>query len=227
MLIPTGLQKVDKFLSGGVPDGVVMDIFGENAVGKTQLLLQIVTNSVARGGHVMYMDTTGKFRPERILNLYPRAGYDGGASALDILDRITVSRIINTSEQIRTVRDLKSDQFSLVVIDNVTDLFSYEFKDMTAEKNLTFMKHMHDLAKFSIKFKIPVIMTNMIRTFQNSQVENMKSAIDPFTHIKIRLSKVGQKFQGRVWWALGSTNFTYKINTSGVSDALYMPDKSL
>ena len=28
-MISTGLQKLDEFLSGGIPDGVIVDIFGE------------------------------------------------------------------------------------------------------------------------------------------------------------------------------------------------------
>ena len=35
-MIPTGLQKLDEFLSGGIPDGVIVDIFGVNGTGKTQ-----------------------------------------------------------------------------------------------------------------------------------------------------------------------------------------------
>ncbi len=68
-MISTGLQKLDEFLSGGIPDGVIVDIFGGNGTGKTQLLLQLSINSIKNGGHVLYLDTTGEFRPERILEI--------------------------------------------------------------------------------------------------------------------------------------------------------------
>ena len=212
-MIPTGLQKIDRFLSGGIPSGVITDIFGENGTGKTQLLLQLAAGSIINGGRVLYMDTTGEFRPERILNI--RHIRD---SVPDVLDRITVSRITNTSEQIRAVQNLKSGVFSLVVIDNITDLFSYEFRSMVHEKNTLFMRHMHELSRFSIESRIPVVVTNMIRTFQDREVENMRAAIDPFTHIKIHLSKAKPSFRGRVWWAMASTDFSYVIHASGVSD---------
>ncbi|KFM20693.1 DNA repair protein [Marine Group I thaumarchaeote SCGC RSA3] len=66
-MISTGLQKLDKSLSGGISDGIIVDIFGKNGTGKTQLLLQLAINSIKNGGNVLYFDTTGGFRPERIL----------------------------------------------------------------------------------------------------------------------------------------------------------------
>ena len=214
-MISTGLQKLDNFLSGGISDGVIVDIFGGNGTGKTQLLLQLSINSIKNGGHVLYLDTTGGFRPERILEIQNQS-----KKQIDFLEQITVSRITNTSEQIKSIKNFENNNFSLIVIDNVTDLFSYEYKkdESIFEKNLLFMKYMHELSKFAITKKIPIIITNMIRSIENKDVENMKSAIDPFTHIKIQLSKNSSKFKGKIYWALNKEYFSYKIHSLGLSD---------
>ena len=214
-MISTSLQKLDEFLSGGIPDGVIVDIFGGNGTGKTQLLLQLSINSIKNGGHVLYLDTTGGFRPERILEIQKQS-----ETQSDFLEKITVSRITNTAEQIKSIKNLASNDFSLIVIDNVTDLFSYEYKkeESTFEKNSLFMKYMHELSKFAITKKIPIIVTNMIRNIEGKEVENMKSAISPFTHIKIHLSKNSSKFEGKIYWALNKQNFSYKIHVLGLSD---------
>ena len=214
-MISTGLQKLDEFLSGGVPDGVIVDIFGENGTGKTQLLMQLSINSIKNGGHVLYLDTTGGFRPERILEIQKQS-----KKQIDFLEKITVSRIMNTSEQIKSIKNFENNDFSLIVIDNVTDLFSFEYKkdESIFEKNSLFMKYMHELSKFAIIKKIPIIITNMIRTIEGKDVENMKSAIDPFTHIKIQLSKNQSKFKGKIYWALNKEYFSYKIHVSGLVD---------
>ncbi len=214
-MIPTGLQKLDEFLSGGIPSGVIVDIFGGNGTGKTQLLLQLSINSIKNGGHVLYLDTTGGFRPERILEIQKQF-----EKQFDFLEKITVSRITNTSEQIKSMQNLENKDFSLIVIDNITDLFSYEYKknESTFEKNSLFMKYMSELSKFAITKKIPIVVTNMIRTIEGKELENMKSAIDPFTHIKIHLSKNSSKFKGKIYWALDKENFSYKICSSGLSD---------
>ena len=214
-MISTGLQKLDEFLSGGIPDGVIVDIFGGNGTGKTQLLLQLSINSIKNGGRVLYLDTTGEFRPERILEIQKQS-----EKQFDFLEKITVSRITNTSEQIQSIKNLVNNDFSLIVIDNVTDLFSYEYKkdESIFEKNSLFMKYIHELSKFAITKKIPIVITNMIRNIEGKDVENMKSAIDPYTHIKIQLSKNQSKFKGKIYWALNKEYFSYKIHTLGLVD---------
>ena len=214
-MISTGLQKLDEFLSGGIPDGVIVDIFGENGTGKTQLLLQLSINSIKNGGNVLYLDTTGGFRPERILEIQKLS-----EKQFNFLEKITVSRITNTSEQIKSIKNLANNDFSLIVIDNVTDLFSYEYKkdESIFEKNSLFMKYIHELSKFAITKKIPIVITNIIRNIEGKDVENMKSAIDPYTHIKIQLSKNQSKFKGKIYWALNKEYFSYKIHTLGLVD---------
>ena len=212
-MISTGLQKLDEFLSGGIPSGVIVDIFGGAGTGKTQLLLQLSINSIKNGGHVLYLDTTGEFRPERILEIQKQTKTD-----YDFLQQITVSRLTNTSEQIKSIENIQNNPFSLIVIDNITDLFSYEYKknESTVEKNFVFMKYMHDLSKFAIRNKIPIVVTNMIRSIDGKEIENMKSAIDPFTHVKIHLFKNSSKFTGKIYWGSDEKSFSYEINLRGL-----------
>ncbi|KER06081.1 DNA repair protein [Marine Group I thaumarchaeote SCGC AAA799-E16] len=214
-MISTGLQKLDKSLSGGIPNAVIVDIFGKNGTGKTQLLLQLAINSIKNGGNVLYFDTTGGFRPERILDIQKTS-----ESQLDFLNHITVSRLTNTSEQINSIKNIDNN-FSLILIDNVTDLFSYEYQkdESVFEKNSLFMKYMHDLANFAISKKIPVVITNMIRNLEGKEIENMKSAIDPFTHIKIHLTKNSTKFNGKIYSPFVESSFSYTINQSGLSSS--------
>jgi DNA repair protein RAD51 len=214
-MISTGLQKLDNFLSGGIPDNVIVDVFGENGTGKTLFLLQLSINSIKNGGNVLYFDTTGGFRPERIVEIQKELEIE-----IDLLDKITVSRITNTSEQIKSIIHLEQSDFSLIVIDNVTDLFSYEYQkeESMFEKNLLFMKYMHDLSKLAIIKKIPIVITNMIRMANDVEIENMQNAIDPYTHIKIHLFKNLSKFNGQIYWALQKENFSYTINKTGLSD---------
>ena len=214
-MISTGLQKLDKFLSGGIPDSVIVDIFGGGGTGKTLLSLQLMINSIKNDGNVLYLDTSGGFRPERILEIQKELKIE-----IDLLEKITVSRITNTSEQIKSLQNISKDNFSLIVIDNITDLFSYEYQNDESifEKNSLFMKYMHELSKFAITKKIPIVVTNMIRNIDDKEVENMQSAIDPFTHIKIHLFKNSSNFNGEIYWALKKENFSYTITKIGLSD---------
>jgi DNA repair protein RAD51 len=214
-MISTGLQQLDKFLSGGIPNGVITDIYGASGTGKTQLLFQICINAIKNGGNVLYQDTTGSFRPERILEIQKQLNI-----SFDILEKITVSRITNTSEQIKSIDIMNVSNFSLIVIDNITDLFSYEYSkdDTTFEKNSLFIKYIHNLSLIAINKKIPIIITNMIRNIEGTEMENMRTAIDPFTHIKIKLTKTSSKFYAEIHWLLNKTQFSYKIHAAGLTD---------
>jgi len=214
-MISTGLQKLDKFLSGGIPDSVIVDIFGGGGTGKTLFLFQLLINSIKNGGNILYLDTSGGFRPERILEIQKESEID-----VNLLEKITVSRITNTSEQIKSIKNIEGNDFSLIVIDNITDLFSYEYQNDKSifEKNVLFMKYMHELSKFAITKKIPIVVSNMIRNMEGKEIENMQNAIDPFTHIKIHLFKNLSKFNGEIYWALKKETFSYTITKIGLSE---------
>ena len=214
-MISTGLQNLDKILSGGIPSSSITDIFGANGTGKSQFLLQICLNVIKNGGSVFYLDTTGKFRPERILEMQKNRNLEVG-----LLEKIIVSRITNTSEQIKSIKNFRKENFSIIIIDNITDLFSYEYKtdESIFKKNSLFMKHMHDLSLIAINENIPIVITNMIRNIDGKDVENMRKAIDLFTHIKIKLSKKATKHVGEVTWLLKYHTFSFTIDSTGLSE---------
>ena len=214
-MISTGLKKIDNFLSGGIPNGIIVDIFGGNGTGKTQLLLQLSINSIKNGGKVLFLDTTGGFRPERILEIQKKSD-----SNINFLNNIIVSRVTNTSEQINSIKNFEEQIFSLIVIDNITDLFSYEYKNNQSifKKNSLFMKYMHELSSYAVSHKIPIVITNMIRNSNEQEVENMSTAIDLFTHIKIHLFKNSSIYNGEISSPFNKENFSYTITSSGMSD---------
>ena len=214
-MISTGIRKLDELLSGGISPGILVDVFGANSTGKTQLLMQLCISCIRNGGKVLYVDTTGDFRPERILGLQKKFNLDSIS-----LKQISVSRVTNTHEQINSLKDFDSS-YSLVLIDNITDLFSYEYQkdESVYEKNSIFMRYMSSLSKFSLANDVPIVMTNMIRTINGTETENMRAAISPYTHVKVHLLKEPKFYTGIVHSALGQNSFTYQIHELGLSDA--------
>ena len=216
-MISTGIQKLDELLSGGISPGIIVDVFGANSTGKTQFLLQLCISCIRDGGKVLYVDTTGNFRPERIIELEKKKFNLDSVS----LKQISVSRVTNTHEQINSLKNFDAS-YSLILIDNVTDLFSYEYQkdESIYEKNSMFIKYMHSLSKFSLTNNVPIVMTNMVRTIDGKETENMKTAISPYTHVKIHLSKKPKFYSGIIHWALNQNrSFYYQIHESGLSDA--------
>jgi DNA repair protein RAD51 len=216
-MISTGLKKLDQYLGGGIKSGIITDIFGATGTGKTQLALQISLNSLLQGGQVLFQDTTGQFRPERMFDLIQTYNLEP-----NLLENLKVGRIINTSEQIQYLSKIKENSFSLVIIDNVTDLFSFEFpkEEQILERNTTFIQYMHDLSSITIEKNLPIVITNMIRKIDDLEKENMEKSINLFTHIKIKLLKKGTKYFGEILPSfIQKKEFEYQITKKGLIES--------
>lgn len=215
-MIKTGIEKLDTLLGGGLRNGIITDIFGVSGAGKTQLTLQIVSNSLTQGGTIFYQDTTGSFRPERLVELLKTKGLDS-----NLLDKVTVGRITNTAEQLRSIKKISESNFSLVVIDNVTDLFSFEYskEDQMFEKTTQFAKYMKELSKVALEKKIPIVIVNMMRKTADTEQENMEAVISIFTNVRIKLDKKSVNYEGQVFLdPMKKNQFLYKITKDGLVD---------
>lgn len=214
-MTPTGIETLDKVLNGGIRNGLVVDIFGANGTGKTQLCQQISINHLENGGNVIFQDTTGEFRPERMLQLLK------GKNLHDsLLDNVSVSRITDTSNQIESLSKIDVNSKSIVIIDSLTDLFSFEFTNekLFLEKTNRFMNYLSKLSSLAIEKEIPIVVTNMIRNVNGSSIENMANATNLFTHFKIYLSRKKPYFWGTISWPFGTSDFQYEINSNGLEE---------
>ena len=212
-MIRTGLEKLDEVLGDSIRSGTITDVFGESGAGKTQLVMQIIANSVL-DNNVFYQDTTGNFRPERLLEMVP-------SKDPKFLDKITVSRITNVKEQQSSLDKIKESDFSLIVIDSVTDLFSFEYpkEEQFLEKTTQFSKYMKRLSQIAFETKIPIIITNMMRKVDQTEQENMESIISLYTHIKIKLAKKQAIYEGQVFLnPIKKNQFSYVITKQGLSN---------
>ena len=212
-MIPTGIKKLDNFLDGGVKNGIITDIYGTAGTGKTLLALQISTNLISNGGQILFQDTTGEFRPERMIELMKTKGLKYNA-----LNNVSVARITNTVDQISYLSKISKNEFSLIIIDNVTDLFVFEYskEDQLLERSLSFMKYMKELSLFSIRNNIPIILINTVRSIDEKEHETLHRAIDIFTHMKIHLQKNNSKYSGIASLPTKNIEFEYEISSNGI-----------
>ncbi len=217
-MIATGIQKLDQLLGGGIKNSIITDIFGPAGTGKTQLALQISANALTTNGMILYEDTSGSFRPERLLEIIKTKNIDP-----QMLDRIKVGRTTNTAEQIRYVNKIfELKDISLLIIDNITDLFSFEYskESNSLAKHVAFMEYMHKLALVTIQKKIPVVVTNTIRKAGDTERENFDRSISMFTHQKIRLTKFDTKYMAQVLPSFGDKKEAhYIIARNGLVDS--------
>ena len=213
-MIETGLKELDKFLGGGIKDGLITSISGQSATGKTQLIFQICVNALHNGKEILFQDTIGEFRPERLVEMMQLQKINSS-----LLDKIKVNRITNTAQQIDCLSKTSPESYSLIIVDSVTDLFSFEYskKEQSLEKYISFMKYMHNLSSIAIDTQIPIIVTNIIRTINKHEKENLEESISMYTHTKIKLSKNDNGYLCQVISPFVNKKFQYTITSSGLT----------
>ena len=213
-MIKTGLKELDQFLGGGIKEGLVTSISGQSATGKTQLVFQICLNALHNEKDILFQDTTGDFRPERLVEMMQLQKINPS-----LLDKIKVSRVTNTAQQVQCFSKTPPKSYSLIIVDSITDLFSFEYskKEQSLEKHISFMKYMHNLSSIAIDGKIPIIVTNIVRTINKHEKENLEESISMYTHTKIKLSKNDNGYLCQVISPFVNKKFRYTITSSGLT----------
>lgn len=169
--ITTGSNALDKILGGGIESSQISELFGEFRTGKTQLAHTLCVTSqlsfeVGGGqGKVIYLDTEGNFRPERIEAIADRFGLD----AEQTLDNIVICRVYSHEEQMEVVKPIAAllsdpDQgpFRLLIIDSIIALFRVEFsgRGELSERQQKLGQHLGQLVRIAEEFNIAIVVIN-------------------------------------------------------------------
>ncbi len=119
--ISTGVRGLDAALGGGVPRGAITEFYGEYGAGKTQLVMQLSVMA-QRDGRVIYVDTEGTFRPERVVEM---AAYRG-MEPRRVLEGIEYARAytsMHLAALLETAAEKALDEgVVLVAVDEVSSL---------------------------------------------------------------------------------------------------------
>merc|ERR1712032_1086701 len=157
--LSTGASKLDQMLGGGVESCSMTELFGEFRCGKTQLchslavMAQLPPNLGGANGKVVYIDTEGCFRPERIKQI----AEGKGVSAEAAMDNIVYARCYTSEHLVQLLVEAASimvndeDRFALVVVDSIMGVFrvDYSGRGELSERQQCLGKVMSKLQKMS------------------------------------------------------------------------------
>ena len=176
-MISSQIDSLDKIFSGGLQNGIITEISGLRGTGKTQLALQFAIESLNDNKKILFIDTTVEFRPERFLQIIQSRNLPPS-----ILENLHVSHVTDTQKQFEILKNLENDDFSLLVIDNITDLFSFEYskKEHLIEKNTNFGNYMIKLSKLAQSKNIPIIITNQFFSHDDMNYERMHLQLENY-----------------------------------------------
>ncbi len=170
--ITTGSKNLDKLIGGGVETQAITEMFGEFGSGKSQIGFQLaVTTQLPEdkgglNGKVVFIDTEGTFRPERIKQIAIALKLDPE----QILKNIFVARAYSSDHQVllaEKVADLiKKDKIpvKLIIMDSLTALFRAEYagRGSLADRQQKLNRHLHKLQKLADSHNLAIFVTNQV-----------------------------------------------------------------
>jgi DNA repair protein RadA len=170
--ITTMSEAFNELLGGGMETGCITECYGAYGSGKTALAHQVAVSSQlpknegGTGGMVVWIDTEGTFRPERIKQISEEMGLD----YKKILGNIRTVRAFNSDHQMlltEKVEDLIIKEklpIKLVIVDSLMAHFRSEFigRGTLADRQQKLNKHMHALLKLTHTFNLAVYITNQV-----------------------------------------------------------------
>ena len=169
--ITTGSESFNQLIGGGLESGSITECYGAYGSGKTALAHQLaITAQLPRAeggadGAVVWIDTEGTFRPERIQQMADKAEMDSEK----LLSNIKVVRAFNSDHQMllaEKVEELIKDKVPvrLVIVDSLMSHFRSEFvgRGTLADRQQKLNKHMHILLKLAHTYNVAVYVTNQV-----------------------------------------------------------------
>jgi len=162
--ISTGCASVDTLLGGGIERGIVTQVYGPPASGKTNLALSAAVQTAASGGTALYIDTEG-ISLDRFEALARASAGDGDIEA--VTSRVIISDAVDFAEQREAVRDAGdlAERTDLIVLDSATGFYRLERdNDDGGETLRTVAKQITHLLALARRHDIAVLITNQVYT---------------------------------------------------------------
>jgi DNA repair protein RadA len=176
--IKTGSVELDRLLGGkGVETGAITEFYGHSGSGKTQTCLSLcVMVQQHPDNKAIYIDTEGKFRPERLSQIAQKKRQ----STDKHLQNIKYVRVHNTARLETVIQEdccseiPKDSGIKLLIIDSVTGLYRAEYgeRSMLSQRQHQLLKVMHVLQNIAHAHNIAVVITNQIQTTPDEWTNN-------------------------------------------------------
>ncbi|KAK6337720.1 hypothetical protein TWF696_001201 [Orbilia brochopaga] len=133
----TGSEALDNAWGGhGLEKGKLLEICGPPGSGKTAIALQLVSDAVAKGEKVCWIDTLSQCPVQRIEKLLSEQSVEDSASAITRYQVTSLAHFFALIAHLMDEDDA-SAAASLVVVENISLLFTKEFPPSSDAANAT------------------------------------------------------------------------------------------
>ena len=169
--ITSGSTEFDKLLGGGFETGSITETYGQFGSGKSQIAhliavrAQLPLDQGGADGSIIFIDSEGTFRPERIVQMCVPLKLDSS----EVLKRIKIARAFTSDHQMLLAERIEElikqgDNVKVVIVDSLTSHFRAEFvgRGTLADRQQKINKHMHTLMRLADKHNVLIYVTNQV-----------------------------------------------------------------
>ena len=168
--ISTGTECLDLLLDGGLETQALTEVYGEFGCGKTQfchtmcVMVQKTKEEGGLDGGVLYIDSEGTFRPERVVSIAKAQGMNPE----QVLEKIIVARAYNSSHQILILEEagavIKENNIKLIISDSAVGLFRAEYlgRGTLAGRQQKLNHFVHLLVRIAETYNCAALATNQV-----------------------------------------------------------------
>lgn len=168
----TGSKVLDELLLGGIETQAVTEFYGEFGSGKSQIchtlcaIARQPTEALGLDSNVIYIDTEGTFRPERLNQIARARGFD----PTHVLKSVAVCKVYNSSHLELIIKDLgkyiNDFKAKLIIIDSIISLHRAEFagRGTLADRQQRLNSILHKLIRLSEIYNVAIVITNQVQS---------------------------------------------------------------
>jgi DNA repair protein RadA len=190
----SGSGALDSLLHGGFREGRVVGFYGRSNSGKTQLAMQAALTAAKERARVLFVDSEGTFRPERMEVMARARGWD----VRPLLERTVYVRTNSSSEQMECVRRMglreTTADCKLVVIDTLTRNFSLELpgRSNLANRQGALDVHLSEIARDAYLNSRAYVLTNRVTFGSMHDVGIGGKTVEQLIQTTVRLEREGR-----------------------------------
>lgn len=173
--IKTGTKALDFLFGNGIETEATTEVYGEFGCGKTQFChtMAVMVQKLKEDGglatpdnkvKVLWIDSEGTFRPERIRDICKYHNMD----ANEVLDNIYHSKVLNSADQQMSLEEaeslFKTENIRLVIVDSAIGLFRNDYigRGTLSERQGVINEFTTLCSRFAERYKIAFILTNQV-----------------------------------------------------------------
>lgn len=189
--VSTGCGALDELLGGGFERGVVSQLYGPPAAGKTNVALSAAVGVAVSGGQALYIDTEG-LSVDRFRQLIETSADE---PVEDVASKLIITDAVDFDEQQEAVRDAAAfaEQVDLIVLDSATGFYRLQRGDDEhgGDSLRAVARQITQLLSLARKHDIAVVITNQVFTDPDSDRTRALGGhtLEHWTGVVVRLDR--------------------------------------